>query len=105
MEPTDSKNYSTVPSGAKPTLVKNDAFFTKKRFGFIFTEEKKIKEAYKEVTKVEDLLSPGNSACLGCHAELALLRSSILILDSEHDQLSPTPMMQAVVRNRPERTL
>ena len=38
-------------------------------------------------------------------AELALLRSSILILDSEHDQLSPTPMMQAIVRNRPERTL
>jgi pimeloyl-ACP methyl ester carboxylesterase len=38
-------------------------------------------------------------------AELALLHSPILILDSEHDELSPTPMMQAVVRNRPERTL
>lgn len=79
MDPADSKNYSTIPSGAKPTLMKNDAFFTKKRFGFIFTEEKKIKEAYKEVTKVEDLLSPGNSACLGCHAELAL-RTTLRIL-------------------------
>ena len=38
-------------------------------------------------------------------AELALLHSPILILDSEHDELSPTPMMQAIVRGKPERTL
>jgi pimeloyl-ACP methyl ester carboxylesterase len=38
-------------------------------------------------------------------AELALLHSPILVLDSEHDQLSPTPMMQAMVANRAERTL
>ncbi|HET9494816.1 MAG TPA: alpha/beta hydrolase [Chloroflexia bacterium] len=38
-------------------------------------------------------------------AELALLHSPVLILDSEHDELSPTPMMQSVVRGRPERTL
>ncbi|WP_096200508.1 thiamine pyrophosphate-dependent enzyme [Bacillus sp. FJAT-45350] len=75
----DNTNYSTIPKGAKPTLVKNDAFFTKKRFGFIFNEEKDIKNAYKEVTKVEDLLSPGNSACLGCHAELAL-RTTLRVL-------------------------
>lgn len=37
--------------------------------------------------------------------ELALLRSPLLILDSEHDELSPTPMMQTIVRGRPERTL
>jgi pyruvate/2-oxoacid:ferredoxin oxidoreductase beta subunit len=72
-------NFSTIPKGAKTTLVKDDSFFTKKRFGFIFREEKKIKEAYKEVTKHEDLLSPGNSACLGCHAELAL-RTTLRIL-------------------------
>lgn len=75
----DNTNYSTIPQGAKPTLVKDDAFFTKKRFGFIFREEKQIKEAYKEITKVEDLLSPGNSACLGCHAELAL-RTTLRVL-------------------------
>jgi pyruvate/2-oxoacid:ferredoxin oxidoreductase beta subunit len=75
----DNTNYSTIPEGAKPTLEKNDAFFTKKRFGFIFREEKKTKEAYKEITKVQDLLSPGNSACLGCHAELAL-RTTLRIL-------------------------
>ncbi|RNB77547.1 thiamine pyrophosphate-dependent enzyme [Brevibacillus panacihumi] len=75
----ESNNYSTRPKGAKPTLVKDDSFFTKKRFGFIFREEKKIKEAYHEVTKHEDLLSPGNSACLGCHAELAL-RTTLRIL-------------------------
>jgi pimeloyl-ACP methyl ester carboxylesterase len=38
-------------------------------------------------------------------AELALLRSPILILDSEHDELSPTPMMRVIVRGKPERTL
>jgi pimeloyl-ACP methyl ester carboxylesterase len=38
-------------------------------------------------------------------AELALLRSPILVLDSEHDELSPTPMMQDLVRGRSERTL
>jgi pimeloyl-ACP methyl ester carboxylesterase len=38
-------------------------------------------------------------------AELALLHSPILILDSEHDNLSPTPMMQVIVRGRPERTV
>jgi len=75
----ESNNYSTRPKGAKATLVKDDSFFTKKRFGFIFREEKKIKEAYHEVTKHEDLLSPGNSACLGCHAELAL-RTTLRIL-------------------------
>ncbi|RXT08028.1 thiamine pyrophosphate-dependent enzyme [Ammoniphilus sp. CFH 90114] len=75
----DNVNFSTIPKGAKPTLVKDDSFFTKKRFGFIFNEEKQIKEAYKEITKVEDMLSPGNSACLGCHAELAL-RTTLRIL-------------------------
>lgn len=75
----DNTNYSTIPKGAKPTLEKDDSFFTKKRFGFIFTEEKKLKEAYKEITKVEDMLSPGNSACLGCHAELAL-RTTLRVL-------------------------
>jgi pimeloyl-ACP methyl ester carboxylesterase len=38
-------------------------------------------------------------------AELALLHSPILVLDSEHDELSPTLMMQAIVRGRPERSL
>jgi pimeloyl-ACP methyl ester carboxylesterase len=38
-------------------------------------------------------------------AELALLKSPVLILDSEHDDLSPTPLMQAIVRGRPERKL
>lgn len=64
--------FSHKPKGAKPTLKKKNAFFTKKRFGFILTEEKRLKEAYKEVIQHDDLLSPGNSACLGCHAELAL---------------------------------
>ncbi|WP_018130322.1 thiamine pyrophosphate-dependent enzyme [Effusibacillus pohliae] len=75
----DNTNYSTIPKGAKPTLQKDDSFFTRKRFGFIFREEKQLKEAYKEITKVEDLLSPGNSACLGCHAELAL-RTTLRVL-------------------------
>ncbi|WP_232698483.1 thiamine pyrophosphate-dependent enzyme [Brevibacillus daliensis] len=79
MNTSDSKNYSTQPKGAKPTLVKKDSFFTKKRFEFIFREEKKIKEAYYDVIRQEDLLSPGNSACLGCHAELAL-RTTLRIL-------------------------
>lgn len=76
---SNNNNYSTRPKGAKATLVKDDSFFTKKRFGFIFREEKKIKEAYYDVTRHEDLLSPGNSACLGCHAELAL-RTTLRIL-------------------------
>ncbi|MGO0060811.1 thiamine pyrophosphate-dependent enzyme [Brevibacillus fluminis] len=76
---SNNHNYSTRPKGAKATLVKDDSFFTKKRFGFIFREEKKIKEAYYDVTRHEDLLSPGNSACLGCHAELAL-RTTLRIL-------------------------
>jgi pimeloyl-ACP methyl ester carboxylesterase len=37
--------------------------------------------------------------------ELALLSSPILILDSEHDNLSPTPLMQAIAKGRPERRL
>ncbi|MCM3078587.1 thiamine pyrophosphate-dependent enzyme [Brevibacillus invocatus] len=76
---SNNNNFSTRPKGAKATLVKDDSFFTKKRFGFIFREEKKIKEAYYDVTRHEDLLSPGNSACLGCHAELAL-RTTLRIL-------------------------
>lgn len=79
MEEPKNPKYSTIPEGARPTLEKNDAFFTKKRFGFIFREEKQIKKAYKEVTKTEDILSPGNSACLGCHAELAL-RTTLRVL-------------------------
>lgn len=75
----ENRNYSTIPKGARPTLKKDDSFFTKKRFSFILSEEKKLKDAYKEVTKTEDLLTPGNSACLGCHAELAL-RTTLRVL-------------------------
>jgi pyruvate/2-oxoacid:ferredoxin oxidoreductase beta subunit len=69
----DWRKISERQEGAQITLrPRKVPFLDLKKLGWILREERGIKEAYQELTKNPDLLTPGNAACLGCHAEMAL---------------------------------